>query len=82
MPIETAVPRPSSNLHRSRSTSLNSASNVVAALFDQVDYIGAAFGVEIRKWLLQHRVLGGTVLSQWCLVGRRCLLLECFEVWL
>ena len=82
MPIGTAVLRPSSDLRRSRSTSLNSASDVVAALFDLVDYIGAAFAVEIGKWQLQHRVLGGTVLIQWCLVGIRCSLLERFEVWL
>ena len=65
-----------------QSTSWNSASDVVAALFDLVDYIGAAFAVEIGKWQLQHRVLGGTVLIQWCLVGIRCSLLERFEVWL
>lgn len=82
MPIGTAVLRPSSDLRRSRSTSLNSASDVVAALFDLVDYIGAAFAVEIGKWQLQHRVLGGTVLIQWCLVGIRCSLPERFEVWL
>lgn len=82
MPIGTAVLRPSSDLRRSRSTSSNSASDVVAALFDLVDYIGAAFAVEIGKWRLQHRVLGGTVLIQWCLVGIRCSLLERFEVWL
>ena len=82
MPIGTAVLRPSSDLRRSRSTSWNSASDVVAALFDLVDYIGAAFAVEIGKWQLQHRVLGGTVLIQWCLVGIRCSLLERFEVWL
>ena len=52
---------------------LNFVSDFVAELFDLVDYIGVVFElkkVEIGKWKLQHRVLGGTVLIQWCLVPR------------
>lgn len=79
MLIGIAVPELFSGLHRSQSVNLNSASDVVAALFVPVDYIVVTFKVKTAKKQLRHRALEGTVLTQWCHVGRRCLLQEHFE---